>query len=73
MLSWYVKGRQYQDKKKVMLLKCERRTVFEKSEVQQFRSIDSQPTEDEKNEVSQEFIVRVSLNALRSIFTFKSF
>ena len=52
-----------------MLLKRERRTVFEKSEVQQFRSIDSQPTEDEKNEVSQEFIVRVSLNVLRSIFT----
>ena len=52
-----------------MLLKRERRAVFEKSVVQQFRSIDSQPTEDEKNEVSQEFIVRVSLNVLRSLFT----
>ena len=52
-----------------MLLKRERRTVFEKSEVQQFRSIDSQLAEDEKSEVSQEFIVRVSLNVLRSILT----
>ena len=52
-----------------MLLKRERRTVFEKSEVQQFRSIDSRPTEDEKNEVSQEFIAKVSLNVLRSLFT----
>ena len=52
-----------------MLLKRERRTVFEKSVVQQFLSIDSQPTEVEKNEVSQEFIVRVSLNVLRSLFT----
>ena len=32
-------------------------------------SIDSQSTEDEKSEVSQEFIVRVSLNVLRSMFT----
>ena len=52
-----------------MLLKREGRTVFEKSVVQQFRFIDSQPTEDEKNEVSQEFIVRVILNVLRSIVT----
>ena len=52
-----------------MLLKRKRRTVFEKSEVQQFRSIDSQSTEDEKSEVSQKFIVRVSLNVLRSLFT----
>ena len=52
-----------------MLLKRERRTVFEKSEVQQFRPIDNQPTEDEKNEVSQESIGRVSLNVLQSIFT----
>ena len=52
----------------MVLWRRERRTVFEKSEVQQFRSIDSQPTEDEKNEVRQEFIVRVSLNVLRSLF-----
>ena len=53
----------------MVLLKRERGTIFEKSEVQQLRSIDSHSTEDEKNEVSQEFIVRVSLNVFRSLFT----